>query len=266
MVSLGAETASTVILNECLTSNSPVQNSARSLAHEERQKLLIENLAEVRHIARRIHARLPRHIPFDDLVHEGVVGLIDAVKKYDPTRSVQLRSYARNRIRGAILDSLRKSDWGSRHLRRQARRIEQTTSELTGRFGRAPSQSEVAAGLRVPLGEFQRVLKELHWLSAEASPAPPELFSREEVFGVRPSSAGEDPFETCLRMETAKVLMEASEMLAEKERQALTLYYFEERTMKEIGRILHVQESRISQIITAAQSRLRVQLQESLLG
>src|SRR5258708_37046707 len=100
----------------------------------ERQRLLNENLPEVRYIARRVHDRLPSHVPFDDLVHAGILGLIDAVDKFDPTRNVQLKSYARFRIRGAILDSLRQMDWSPRSLRRQARRIEQATRDLASQL------------------------------------------------------------------------------------------------------------------------------------
>ena len=92
-------------------------------AADERQRLLLENLPEVRYIARRVHDRLPAHVPFDDLIHAGILGLIDAVDKFDASKNVQLKSYARFRIRGAILDSLRQMDWSPRNLRRQARRI-----------------------------------------------------------------------------------------------------------------------------------------------
>ena len=262
MMSIGS-LATGATSKSCEASDSPKRNKGKSLAHEEELQLM-ENLVEVHHIARRIHARLPRHILFDDLVHEGVVGLIDAVKKYNPSKSPDLRSYARHRIRGAILDSLRELDWGSRQLRRQSRRIEQATGELTGRLGRFPSEAEIASELRVPLSEFQRVLNELHCLRADGPAVSPELFSREQVLGVRSVFGAEDPFEACFRIETAKVLMDAIEMLSEKERQALILYYFEERTMKEIGRVLGVHESRISQIITTAESRLRLHLEKSL--
>src|SRR5882724_580196 len=114
---------------------------------EERERLLIENLPEVRYIARRIHDRLPSHVPFDDIVHAGILGLIDAVDKFDPSRNVQLKSYARFRIRGAILDSLRQMDWSPRNLRRQARRIEEANRELALDLGRAATEAEIAAKL-----------------------------------------------------------------------------------------------------------------------
>src|SRR6266481_4412535 len=104
------------------------------LDSEERRRLLEENLPEVRYTARRIHDRLPSHVPFDDLVHAGILGLIDAVDKFDASRKVQLKSYAQFRIRGAILDSLRQMDWGPRALRRQARKIEDAQRELAAKL------------------------------------------------------------------------------------------------------------------------------------
>jgi RNA polymerase sigma factor for flagellar operon FliA len=121
----------------------------------ERQRLLTENLQEVRYIARRIHDRLPSHVPFDDLVHAGILGLIDAVDRFDPGKNVQLKSYARFRIRGAILDSLRQMDWSPRNLRRQARRIEEAVRELSAELGRAPSEPEIAPRLGLRVEDFQ---------------------------------------------------------------------------------------------------------------
>ena len=108
----------------------------------ERQRLVLENLTEVRYIARRIHERLPSHVLFSDLVQAGILGLIDAVDKFDPQKNVQFMSYARFRIRGAILDSLRLMDWAPRNLRRQAHRLEQASCELLGELGHSPSASE----------------------------------------------------------------------------------------------------------------------------
>src|SRR5256885_13883168 len=134
------------------------------LDSEERCRLLEENLPEVRYIARRIHDRLPSHVSFDDLVHAGILGLIDAVDKFDPAKNVQLKSYARFRIRGAIIDSLREMDWGSRQLRRQARQIEEATRELSLALGRAPSEPEIAQRLSMSLEEFQQLLGDLRGL------------------------------------------------------------------------------------------------------
>ena len=212
------------------TSDKP--DTTPALDPVERQRLLTENLPEVRYIARRIHDRLPSHVPFDDLVHAGILGLIDAVDKYDPQKNVQLKSYARFRIRGAILDSLRQMDWSPRNLRRQARRIEEANRELSAELGRAPSESEIAAKIGVSLEEFQQLLGELRGLDLGS-----------------------------LRAEIRNLLAKAISELDEKERQVLGLYYLEELTMKEVGMILGIGESRVSQIHTAALIRLRSRLQ-----
>lgn len=239
------------------------ENAQRALASEKRRELLLENLSEVHRVARGIHARLPRHVPFHDLVQEGVVGLIDAVEKYDPAKNVQLRSYARIRIRGAILDSLRELDCGPRQLRRQARNIERARSELAFQLGRAPSEAEVATHLGMPLYELQQILQEIHCLGFQTAKALPELISKHGSFNLGPGAAQEDPFDLCVRAETTRALGQAMETLGKKERQALTLYYFEERKMKEIGKVLNVQESRVSQIIAAALGRLRVLMRKN---
>ena len=245
-----------------LTPKSETQSTRVDAA--ERERLLQENLPEVRYIARRIHDRLPPHVPFEDLVHAGILGLIDAIDKYDATRNVQLKSYARFRIRGAILDSLRRMDWSPRALRRQARRIEDAQRELAAALGHSPNEAEIAAHLGMPLQEYQQLLGELRGLdlgslyvggSEEAPETPhPSLTTKEE----------EDPFEQCLRSELRTLLAGAIDELDERERHVLGLYYLEELTMKEVGVILDIGESRVSQIHTAAILRLRGRLRDKL--
>ena len=239
-----------------------MQQHRSPLGFEKRQQLILDNLCEVRRVARRIHARLPKHVLFDDLVHSGVVGLIDALEKFDFTKNVSLRSYAQIRIRGAILDSLRELDWGSRSLRRQARRIEQARRELIAVLGRSPSELELAASLGIRLDKFQRILTELHSLSAGARQRPLEFTSLKEELAAASNSANEDPFQLCARAEVTSMLSEAVDNLGEKERQILALYYFEERTMKEVATVLDLHESRISQIIGLALEHLRARLRE----
>src|SRR5271168_3714189 len=135
-----------------------VQNDA------ERERILMEQLPQVRYIARRIHERLPRHVPFEDLVHAGVVGLIDALQKYDRGKQVQFGSYAKFRIRGAILDSLREMDWSPRDLRRKARQLEEAHNRLSSELGRNPSESELAAGMGLDLSGLQSLLGEIDGL------------------------------------------------------------------------------------------------------
>jgi RNA polymerase sigma factor FliA len=230
----------------------------------ERERLLTENLPEVRYIARRIHDRLPSHVQFDDLVHAGIIGLIDAVDKFDPGKNVQLKSYARFRIRGAILDSLRQLDWSPRNLRRQARRIEEAHRELAALSGHAPSEPEIAAHLGLDLEDFQHLLGELRGLDlGSLHSQADDGGSDDQMSGVafRPE---EDPFNVTLRSEMRTLLSQAIDELDEKERQVLALYYLEELTMKEVGMIMNIGESRVSQIHTAALIRLRVRLKQSI--
>ncbi|HKT48406.1 MAG TPA: FliA/WhiG family RNA polymerase sigma factor [Candidatus Acidoferrales bacterium] len=230
----------------------------------ERQKLLTENLPEVRYIARRIHDRLPSHVPFDDLVHAGILGLIDAVDKFDPSKNVQLKSYARFRIRGAILDSLRQMDWSPRNLRRQARRIEDANRELSSVLGRSPTEAEIAARLGMALEDFQQLLGDLRGLDLGSLQGQSEESGGEDTQAAIATRPDEDPFHLAFRSEVRSLLAQAIESLDDKERQVLGLYYLEELTMKEVGIILNIGESRVSQIHTAALIRLRSQLQGRL--
>jgi RNA polymerase sigma factor FliA len=222
----------------------------------ERQRLVLENLTEVRYIARRIHERLPPHVSFGDLVQAGILGLIDAVDKFDPQKNVQLMSYARFRIRGAILDSLRLMDWAPRNLRRQAHRLERASRELIGELGHSPSASEIASKLGLPIEDFQRLLGDLRGLKLESLQLCSDEGTGEDALAVA-SRPEEDPFQMASRLETRLLVEEALTELDEKERDVLGLYYLEELTMKDIGMILGIGESRVSQIHAAALVHLR---------
>ena len=241
------------------TASKPGQRAAL-MDSEERQRLLIETLPEVRYTARRIHDRLPSHVLFDDLVHAGILGLIDAVDKFDSRKNVQLKSYARFRIRGAILDSLRQLDWSPRHLRRKARQIEQVNRELASELGRSPSEPEIASRLGVELVEFQQLLGELRGLDVSSLQGQSDDGLVEKNVAVAATRLEEDPFHLALRTEMRAILARAIEGLDEQERQVLGLYYLQELTMKEVGVILAIGESRVSQIHTAALLRLRSRL------
>jgi RNA polymerase sigma factor for flagellar operon FliA len=230
----------------------------------ERQRLLLENISEVRYIARRIHDRLPAHVPFDDLVHAGILGLIDAVDKFDPQKNVQLKSYARFRIRGAILDSLRQMDWSPRNLRRQARRIEEVHRELASTLGRSPSEPELAEKMGLGLVEFQQLLGDLRGLDIGSLQRESEDGGTEDIETPQANRPEEDPFHLCLRSELRGMLAEALGQLGEKERQVMALYYLEEMTMSEVGAILNIGESRVSQIHSAALIRLRAMLRDRM--
>ena len=246
-----------------LTTSSEEHTPTKTMNAKERERLLTENLPEVRYIARRIHDRLPSHVQFDDLVHAGILGLIDAVDKFDPAKNVQLKSYARFRIRGAILDSLRQLDWSPRNLRRQARRIEEAHRHLAAKSGQAPSEPELAAHLGMELEEFQQLLGDLRGLDLGSLHAQFDDSNGEEQISGAAARQEEDPFHLAVRAEMRAQLARAIESLAEKERQVLALYYLEELNMKEVGLILDIGESRVSQIHTAALIRLRAVLRNT---
>ncbi|MGH9586266.1 MAG: FliA/WhiG family RNA polymerase sigma factor [Acidobacteriaceae bacterium] len=223
----------------------------------EQEQLMIEHLPTVRYLARRIHERLPQHVEIEDLVSAGVLGLIDAFRKFDPRKKVQFRSYAQFRIRGAILDSLRTLDWSPRDLRRKGRAIEEAIRALTARSGRAPSEPEIAAEMGMELGEYQQLLGELKGLEIGTLHTEHCEDSGEEELAYIPNKPEEDPLFCCLKSEMQARLASAIDQLPERERLVMTLYYYEEMTMKEIGLTLGVVESRVSQIHASAILRLR---------
>ena len=229
-------------------------------AEADRDRLLLEHLPAVRYIARRIHERLPQHVELDDLVSAGIVGLIDAFGKFDHTKKVQFKSYAQFRIRGAILDSLRVLDWSPRELRRKGRAVEEAIRAVQQRAGRAPSEQEIAAEMKVSLEEYQQLLGELKGLEIGSLHMERTEDSGDEEMSYIPGSPDEDPLFRCLQGEMKQRLIDAIEELPEKERMVLTLYYYEELTMKEIGLTLGVVESRVSQIHSSAVVRLRTAL------
>ncbi len=226
----------------------------------ERDRMLMEHLPTVRFIARRIHERLPQHVELDDLISAGVVGLIDAFAKFDHGKKVQFKSYAQFRIRGAILDSLRILDWSPRELRRKGRAVEETIRALTQRLGRAPAEQEIAGEMGLSLEEYQQLLGDLKGLEIGSLHLERSEDSGDEELAYVPGSPDEDPLFRCLQGELKQRLIDAIEELPEKERMVLTLYYYEELTMKEIGQTLGVVESRVSQIHSSAVLRLRVAL------
>jgi RNA polymerase sigma factor for flagellar operon FliA len=223
----------------------------------ERDRMLIEHLPTVRYLARRIHERLPQHVELDDLVSAGVVGLIDAFSKFDHGKKVQFKSYAQFRIRGAILDSLRTLDWSPRELRRKGRAVEEAIRATTQRLGRAPSETEISTEMGLQLGEYQTLLGELKGLEIGSLHMERSEDSGDEELSYVPGPVEDDPLFRCLKGEMKQRLADAIEELPEKERMVLTLYYFEELTMKEIGLTLGVVESRVSQIHSSAVVRLR---------
>jgi RNA polymerase sigma factor for flagellar operon FliA len=232
----------------------------------EQEKLLLEHLPVVRFLARRIHERLPQHVDVEDLVSAGVVGLMDAFVKFDPDKRVQFRSYAQFRIRGAILDSLRTLDWSPRELRRKGRAVEEAIRTLTARLGKPPSEGEIAGEMGLGLKEYQQLLGDLKGLEIGTLHVERNEESGEEELAYVPGRPEEDPLFRCLRGELQERLADAIANLPERERIVMTLYYYEEMTMREIGLALGVVESRVSQVHSSAIVHLRATLRDLASG
>ncbi len=240
----------------------PPSAGAAPVLTGEQEKILLEHLPIVRFLARRIHERLPQHVDIEDLVSAGVVGLMDAFAKFDPEKKVQFRSYAQFRIRGAILDSLRTLDWSPRELRRKGRAVEEAIRVLTARLGRAPGEAEIAAEMGMGLEEYQQLLGDLKGLEIGTLHLERSENSGEEELAYVPGRPDEDPLFRCLRGELEDRLAEAIANLADRERLVMTLYYYEEMTMREIGLALGVVESRVSQVHASAVVHLRAALRD----
>jgi len=233
-------------------------------AVEERDQVILKELPQVYYIARRIYERLPQHVPFEDLVNAGVIGLIEAVHSYDASKSVPLRAFAKFRIRGAIIDSLRELDWGSRPLRRKGRKIEEAVAKLSAKLGRQPEEEEIAAELGTSLEELFATAIRLDGLAliGQEVAAAYDRGEKTDLIESAPSR-DEGPEDLCLRTEIRDRLAEAIGTLSQKEQMVISLYYREELTMKEIAAVLQLGESRVCQIHALALPKLRSALRRS---
>jgi RNA polymerase sigma factor for flagellar operon FliA len=224
------------------------------------EEILREHLPMVRFLALRIRERVPQQVEMEDLISAGVVGLMDALQKFDPRKKVQFRTYAQFRVRGAMLDSLRSLDWGPRDLRRKGRAVEEAIRSLSANIGKAPSESEVAEAMGLELSAYQQLLGELSGLELGSLNAMPVDDSGTEALALIPAGPEDDPFLQCQNSEMRQCLANAIDGLPERERMVLTLYYYEELTMREVGATMGVVESRVSQLHSSAMARLRVAL------
>ena len=222
---------------------------------------LAEYVPMVRAVARRIHRTLPRHIELDDVISAGYLGLVDAARKFEHGRQTQFRSYAEFRVRGAILDSLRDLDCGSRGLRRKVREIENTRQTLTATLAHAPEDAEVAGMLGISVTDLQETLAAAYSLETESLQAEREDAEGHDLLATLIDSSAPDALAICLEGEFKQALVDAIDALPERERLIITLSYYEELTLKEIGDMLGLTVSRISQLRTAAVNRLKSALE-----
>jgi RNA polymerase sigma factor for flagellar operon FliA len=229
---------------------------------EVRNELVMQELSQVYYIASRIRERLPGHVELEDLVNAGVVGLLEASRNFDSSKNAQFKVFAKFRIRGAILDSLRESDWGSRSLRRRGREIQDATARLESKLGRHPVESEVAQEMHLEPEYLRKIVQQIDGLNLSGQQAA-VLNDRSNLLDViesAPNLDDPDPFDLCLQGEVQAHLSEAISQLSEREQLIISLYYREELTMKEISEVVGVALSRVSQIRQATMKKLRESL------
>ena len=230
---------------------------------ENREAVIKEYAPMVKYVANRIAMRLPPHVEVDDLISVGVLGLIDAIDKYDSTRGAKFKTYAEFRVRGAILDELRSMDWVPRSVRQKASSMDGVVQKLQNKLGRRPEDEEIAEEMGVSLDELFTTLNEtksMPILSLEDLGIAKESGEQQSLLDCLAGKNDADP-QTYLRLvELKEIIATAIDTLPEKERLMISLYYYEELTMKEIGGVLGITESRVSQIHSKAVFRLRNKL------
>lgn len=239
--------------------NLKIQTASKVKRNKTQEEIIETHMPLVRLVAERIHRRLPPGVDLGSLIHSGIVGLLEALQRYDSRRGVAFQTYARYRIQGEIIEYLRSLDWVSRSVRAWGRKMAIARTRLAGRLGREASPEEMAMELGVPLTEYYRVdqkVSEATLLSLEdLTPASEEEWKKaQEEFCQR---SFQDPFVSVEGKELVEKLTAAIDQLPDRERMVVTLYYHEELTLREIGEILDLTEGRICQIHTQAVSRLQ---------
>ena len=236
----------------------------------EKSHLLAQHQPLVRRIALQMIAKLPASVELDDLIQAGMIGLLDASSRYQDNKGAQFETFVGQRIRGAMLDELRASDWGSRALRQQARAIEKTIQLLEHRLGRAPHESEIAREMKMPLEDYQGLLQELQGCQllyvedfAQGDAENPFIDMHAQA-ARQGRGTSDDPLAQLLESGFRHQLVEAIGTLPERDQLLLNLYYDEELNLREIGAILEVSQSRVCQLHSQAISRLRARLQDAL--
>jgi RNA polymerase sigma factor for flagellar operon FliA len=232
------------------------------LTADVREKLILEHLPQVKLIARRIHERLPVSVALDDLISAGVVGLIAAIDRYDASHDVKLKTYAEYKIRGAILDSLRGLDWAPRQQRKRAKLIEAAIASLEQLHHRMPTEEEIAAQLALSVPEYQDWLSEVRGLTLGSLENAGTEEDGCDLLRYLADSDEDWPSQILERAELERLLAEAIDRMPQLERTVLSLYYYEEMTLREIAKIVDLHESRISQLKSQAILRLRSYMQK----
>lgn len=230
---------------------------------ENREEVIIRYSPMIKYVANRIAMRLPPHIEVDDLISVGVLGLMDAISKYDSSRGAKFKTYAEFRVRGAILDELRAMDWVPRSIRQKASSVDKVVQSLQVKLSRSPEDQEVAKEMGVSLEQFHATLNETKSIpvfSLDDLGIAKDSGEQQSLLDCLAGKADADPQTQIRLIELKEIIAKAIDTLPEKERLMVSLYYYEELTMKEIGAVLEITESRVSQIHSKAVYRLRTKL------
>lgn len=253
----------TVALDEEKTENELWIEFKKTKSSQLRDKFIRQYMPLVKYVAGKVSVGMPGSVDFDDLVGYGQFGLLDAINKFDPEKNVKFKTYAVTRIRGAIFDELRTLDWVPRSVRQKSREIEDTIVQLESKLGRPASDSEVASAMGISEDEYHQTILKVSGISVLS--LNDVWYSGDESENVSIGDSIESPLSLnpeviVEREEVRRIIIESINELPEKEKMVLVLYYHEDMTFKEIGQVLEVSESRVSQLHTKANLRLRAKL------
>ncbi|HTH93653.1 MAG TPA: RNA polymerase sigma factor FliA [Rhodocyclaceae bacterium] len=226
----------------------------------DKQELVVQYAPLVKRIAYHLMARLPSSVQVDDLIQNGMLGLLDACARFEDGQGAQFETYAVQRIRGAMLDGLRENDWVPRSVRRDMRRVETAMLQLEHQHGRQPTETELAAALDMPLAEYQRLLGDARGHQLLSLEDLGGVGDDEEFLDRHETGTTQDPLSLLLEDDLRAVLVRGINALPEREKLVMSLYYEEELNLREIGEVLEVTESRVCQLHSQAIARLRAQV------
>lgn len=241
-----------------------LEEYAKTKSPEAREKLILEYAPLVKVVAGRLSMYLGYNVEYDDLVSYGIFGLIDAIDKFDCFKEVKFETYASLRIRGAILDQIRKMDWIPRTLRQKQKQMDAASARLEGELGRPATDSEIAEELEISLEEYDSWKNEAQFTNLVSLDDFLEQGGDARMDSAGGTSRFDQPEQALEKQELKQMLVEALKTLTEKESSVITLYYYEDMTLKEISRILEVSESRVSQLHTKALQKIKVQMGDSI--
>lgn len=238
----------------------------KNIKRNQKEELIKEYAPLIKFVAQKIAIRLPPNIELDDLISAGSIGLMDAIDKWDPTRDNKFKTYAEFRIRGSILDELRAQDWIPRSVRDKAKALDRTISALENELGRYPTEEEISAKLNMPIGEFHELVNQVRPVSLLSIDDQPTFSDsdKKSIANLLEGAKSGNPFNQLNVKVVKDVVAKAIEELPERQRLVLSLYYFEDLNLKEIGQVLRVTESRVSQLHAQAVTRLRAKLAVSI--